>query len=289
MWVAALAALASSIGSAAIAAYAKNASEEQARQILMQARTDYGKLDVPALEKLAGEALGPTELSKVQTDPRYAQAQMNALTALEERGHGGMTLSDQAAENEAMNRVGRQVQAQNAATRDSALARGTLGSGAELAMELQNNQAGANRANSAGMDAAAHAQQRAYDSIIAGGNLAGQMRSQDYNEKSRAAQAQDAINRYNATRMPEAYKTAYQMQMQKLAGMNGQNPNLAASYRNQGNTDAALAGGVGTAANGALTTLAANSNGTTDTSSVASPENPDDTDYLERARRQGAY
>lgn len=285
MWVTALMQALSSMGSAAAATGAKNLSEEQARSILERSHDSYGKLDVPKLQQLMGEALGPTELSKIQTDPALARAQHNALDKLGEQANGGFNLQDEAELAAAMGKVGRQEAAGRGAIRENMAARGTLGSGAELAMQLQNQQGSANRANEVGMDAAGRSQSRAYDAMLQRGRLAGQMREQDYGEKSKAAQAQDLINKYNATRGPEAAKTQYQMELQRLEGMNGQNPGLAASYRNQGNNDASLYAGLGTAVNQGATALSQNNSNNDSTYDVSRPANPDDD--LDKYRNQG--
>lgn len=250
MWVAALVAAAASIGSAIIAARAQSASEEQARALLERARNELGELDLPTLEQLAGQELPPTELAKIQTDPKYKQAQLAALDKLQEiSDSGGMTMQDTAVLDAAMGKVARQEGAGREAIRQNMASRGVLGSGAELAMSLQNQQDSAQRANTIGLDVAGRAQARAYDAILNRGQLAGQMHQQEYNEKSKAAQAQDLINRYNATRKSNAAQQDFENRFKVTSARNGMTGQIADSARRQGQIASNAAGAAGNAVN----------------------------------------
>ena len=85
-----------------------------------------------------------------------------------------------------------------------AMQRGVYGSGLEMAQRLQAAQSAANRMNNQDMNVMAQAQQRALDALSNYGNLASNMRGQDYNEQAKRAAAQDAINQYNINNMVEA-------------------------------------------------------------------------------------
>jgi hypothetical protein len=239
----------SSAGSAIAGANAKNFSEEQAQALLAQARDEFGKIDLPTLEQLAGEALPPTELAKIKTDPRLQQAQYAALDKLGDYSQGGMTLQDQSTLNAAMGKVSRTEGAGRNAIQENMAARGTLGSGAELAMSMNNQQAAANRANSAGLDVAGRAQERALDAIMKRGELGGRMREQDYREQSRKAEAQDIINKYNGTRKANAYGSDFRNKMELTRAKNGMTGGIADSILRQGQNNANMAGGVGSAIN----------------------------------------
>lgn len=142
---------------------------------------------------------GPTAMEGVSTDPRLADSQYASLGALDEiiQG-GGLNAQDKAA----LNKVQTDVSAADRGRRDAILqnsaARGMGGGGNELLAQLTSGQAASDRQNQSSMDVAGMAQQRALDAIMQSGQLAGNMRGQEFGEKSDVAKAKDAINTFNA-------------------------------------------------------------------------------------------
>jgi hypothetical protein len=170
-----------------------------AEHYLQQAAND-GNIPLPDLQKIAAETLGPSAMESVSTDPRLESAQYAALDKLQGISDaGGYTLTDEANLNRILGKTNRAANAQNAAVREDMAARGVGGSGAEVAMQLANNQAQAQRGADEGLDVAAQAQQRALDAIMARGEMGGKMRGQSFDEQAQKAQAKDMIARYNAT------------------------------------------------------------------------------------------
>lgn len=167
--------------------------EEQ--KIALQHLVSQGQLTPEMLETITQ---GNTELAGVSTDPRLAQAQMNALSSLSKQGEEGLSASDRAALNQVRRETGRDVKGRNDAVLQNMGQRGMGGSGAELAAQLLNSQEGADRASQESDRLAAMAQERQLQAIMNSGILGGQIRQQEYGEKSAAAQAQDAINKFNA-------------------------------------------------------------------------------------------
>lgn len=211
----ALAAAAVQAGSAIIGYLIQNGKENEAYAILEKARQQYGNVSPPVLEKIAYQTLGPTAYSRIKLDPTYKNAQLAALTKMQEEANGGMTVADRATEQAALGTAARQQQAGFNQILDSANARGIGGSGSELAMLMANQQQGADRSNTAAMSSAAQAQMRAYQALRDSSNLAGSMRGQDYSEQARAAQAQDAINQYNNDLInKQTYFNSYTLPMQ---------------------------------------------------------------------------
>jgi hypothetical protein len=128
--------------------------------------------------------------------------------------------------------------------------------------------------NSAGMQAAGDANQRALQSIRDSGLMGQQMEQQQYGEAANAARAQDAINRFNASQRQGAmqssidnYARANQQQMQR-AGMYGQAAGLS-----QGAADrtAGVWSGLGNAAGQAATAYGYGNSGSNE------PQEPDTT------------
>jgi hypothetical protein len=172
---------------------------QEAEAILRAALDEYGQIDLPKLERIVAEQLGPSALESVKTDPRLRDAQYNALAKLQTiEDSGGLTLEDRAVLNRQLGEANRSAQAQQSSILNSMRARGVGGSGAELALMQANQQGAAQRAADAGLDTAAAAQRRYIDSILQRGEMAGRVRGQEYGEASRAAEAKDLIARYNA-------------------------------------------------------------------------------------------
>ena len=141
----------------------------------------------------------PSLMSKVLGSPEAKAAQMQALGQLQDIStQGGMTTSDKAtlaeinAANAAKERGSREALAMNARER------GVGGSGVDLVSQLINQQSAAGNENLQGLEVAKTAQQRALDAIAQSGQLGGQIETQQFGEESAKAQAQDAINKFNA-------------------------------------------------------------------------------------------
>lgn len=167
--------------------------EEQ--KIALEQLKSQGELSPEMLEVITQV---DTELNNVEVDPRLKDAQMSALSSLSKLGEEGLTASDRVALNTVRRDVNRDVEGRNEAILQNMAQRGMGGSGAELAAQLMNSQEGADRASQESDRLAAMANERALQATMNAANLGGQIRSQDYSEKSAAAQAQDAINRFNA-------------------------------------------------------------------------------------------
>ena len=143
------------------------------------------------------EQLGPSELQQVKANQAMASRQKQALEALAQRGEAGFTPEEKAQRNDMLRQVAAQNQAQQSQILQNMAERGMGGSGNELVARLQASQAGANTANQQGENLAAQASQRALEAIGQSGNLAGQLRSQEFGEQSQAANAADAISKFN--------------------------------------------------------------------------------------------
>ena len=139
-----------------------------------------------------------TEMRGIQVDPRLKEAQMAALSSLQNiHEGGGMTATERANLARTQNQVATADRGRRDAILQNMQARGMGGSGMELMSQLQSNQAATNRASQQAMDINALAQQRALQAIMDQGTLSGNIRGQDFNEQARKAQAQDEINRFN--------------------------------------------------------------------------------------------
>lgn len=168
--------------------------EEQ--QILLQRLMSEGNYDPELMEALG---LGPSSMESVTADQRATDAQAEALAGMQEIGKGGLTESDLAAARQ----LQRQTDSNDMARRKSILnqmaQRGTLGSGMELAAQLQSAQDSTQTQADNTDKLIQQAQARALEGLSRTGSLSEQMRYQDFNEKSQKAQARDVINKFNTT------------------------------------------------------------------------------------------
>lgn len=151
----------------------------------------------------------------ISVDPSVVYAQNKALDELINLSEAkGLDAIDQQALQEIVNTENRNLKGQQDAIMQDAMQRGVYGSGLEMAQRLQAAQSSANRMNSQDMDVMSQAQQRALEALSSYGNLAGNMRNQDYNEQAQRAAAQNAINQYNVNNMKETNKGNIDLQNQ---------------------------------------------------------------------------
>lgn len=147
-------------------------------------------------------------MAGVSTDPNMKQAQMEALQGLQDiSSNGGMTTMDQANLSKIANEEATRSRGAREAILQNAQARGMGGSGMEIMAQLQNQQDSVTRQSQRDLDVAGMAQQRALEALMQGGQMAGQMQNQDFNQQAQKAQAQDAISRFNAQNQQQANLT----------------------------------------------------------------------------------
>jgi hypothetical protein len=155
-------------------------------------------------QELSAVNLGPSAMEGIALDPAMREAQMRALSELQEiSAGGGMNASDRARLAEMQTAVGRQERGSRDAIMQNMRERGIAGSGLELAANLSNQQAAAERASQESLNIEAMAQERAMQALMQSGQLAGSIRGQEFGEQSAKAQAKDAIAKFNAANMQD--------------------------------------------------------------------------------------
>lgn len=182
-------------------------------QLLKESMDEYGNVSEDKLRRLIATKQGGTEYDKMQSDPRLQAAQMKALDSLGREGdQSGMTAEDRATYEAFQGDAARKEKSQ----RDAVLARTQPNSGARIAMMGLNQQASADRGAQAALGMAGDARTRALQAMSQGGQLAGNIRGQNFQEGAARAGAQDAINRFNAGQQTDMDKYKYG-QEQELA------------------------------------------------------------------------
>lgn len=167
----------------------------------------YGELNPETFEAILAETLPPSAFEQIKQDAALREAQMSALDSFREiEEGGGMDVRDRANLNRVWNQAAQQDQANRAQLLEDMQQRGMGGSGAHFASQLQSSQGAANMRHQGALDVAADARQRYFEAIGARAGLAGNIRSQDWDEQSEVARARDNINKLNWDRRFDVQK-----------------------------------------------------------------------------------
>ncbi len=167
--------------------------EEQ--KVLLEQLVQQGKITPEEMQTFLQEDSG---MNDINVDPRFRQAQLGALTQLQDiAAAGGLTAIDRARLAEITDAENAEERGQREAIEQNARERGISGSEFTLASKAIANQEAANRAARKGIDVAALAEQRVLDAMQASGALGGQIDAQEFDQQAKVASAQDAINQFN--------------------------------------------------------------------------------------------
>lgn len=226
---------------------------------------EYQGLAPAGYKQIEAEKLGRSGLEGIQVDPQSRLDEQAAIAAMDNIAKsGGLTLADKAALDKLERTLSRNAGARNASIANQFAARGQLGGGQQLAMQLDAAQNATEHANEAGENTAAQAQKRAMDAVLEKGKLSHSMSSEDYARKARAAEAEDAIARFNASMSMDAAKSnndtasrAYNDALHKLSGENAVTGNLNTALLGSGTANANTAAGQAFGAAGLVGTVGA--------------------------------
>ena len=151
---------------------------------------------------LEAEELGPSALEDVQTDPRLAETQMQALQSIKERAEQGLTSEDKLAMEQMLGQADAAAKSRQQGLMQEMARRGTLDSGASLAASLAGQQSTASNARQQAMQMAAQSSANRLQAAQQMGSMAGQMEQADFGRQANLASAKDRIAQANAaTRM----------------------------------------------------------------------------------------
>ena len=165
---------------------------------------DYEAVKMYRPELMEAQTTGPSALQQISTDPELRKAQMAALDRLSQVSEEGMTAEDRARLGQIQREVGRAERGSREAILQNMAQRGISGSGLELAAQLSNQQAAAERRQMEGLNVEAMAQRRALEALGQVGDLSGRIRGQDFGEEAQKAAAADAIAKFNAQQQAAA-------------------------------------------------------------------------------------
>lgn len=138
-----------------------------------------------------------TAFEDISTDPNVNNAQLSALSELEQLADKGYTLQDEVNQRKFINRANTEARANREAIDQNMQARGLSGSGLAYVSKLQADQENANRLAEQGTDLASANADRRLQAIQGMGDYSSQLRSQQFGEQATKAGAKDAVNNYN--------------------------------------------------------------------------------------------
>lgn len=168
---------------------------------------DYDRLGTAGYEQYVPAELGKSALGGITEDPNLRMAGQETLSALKEIiDGGGLSLADLKANADTERGLNRNVTARRKGLANDYAARGQLGAGAQMAMDMDANQQANEQANQRGEATAARAEDRRLSAILKRGDVAQGMSAEDYKRQKEAAAAEDFINRWNASTRNDASK-----------------------------------------------------------------------------------
>lgn len=193
-------------------------ADSEAKDYLRQAQDALKAVNVPSAESLSlpelqkyvnAGVLTPAQAQAIlQQGNAYdsatgsqgaREAEMTALSQLQDVSQsGGMTPQMQAQLTSALDQANTNTQGTRGSILDSFAARGIPTSLMAGAMQQAAASQDARTANLAGTQAAGQAEQNALSAMANSGNLAGNIENQQFGEQAQKAQAQNAINQWNA-------------------------------------------------------------------------------------------
>lgn len=167
-------------------------------------------MTLPQLQKYVEQGILTPEQAKavliqknafndIKTDPAAREAQMKALNFMQGVGaEGGLTPTMRAQLLEATNAVDTQERGANASILDQMAQRGIPTSLLSPAAMMESNAVASRTANKTATDAAAQAEMNALRAMESSGTMGANIRGQDFSEQAAKAEAENAINKWNA-------------------------------------------------------------------------------------------
>lgn len=178
----------------------------------------------PELESAVN--LGPSEMAGIATDPVARNAQLKALSKLEEIGSAdGADAQFLSEASKVRNDSNANLKGNQDAIMQNLATRGMSGGMSELVARNIAAQGASNQEAQAALELKAQEQKRALDAISQGGQLGATMQANDFSQAAQKAQAADAIAKFNAanTQQVMSNNTAIKNNAQAVNATNAQN------------------------------------------------------------------
>lgn len=219
---------------------------QRAEQLQRQALEQYGTIDPNALANIDVEAES-TEFDRYAEDPEAREAQLLAL-----RRMGEMATGDSPEDDAAFARSEQESGRFERGIREAALRRmqerGISGnSGLAVAAQMNAAQMGTQQKANADLQTAAESRRRALAALGQYGQMAGNIRGQNYGMARDRAAAQDAINRFNAGQRFDQAQSTFGNQMDLANARSGRLGDLSNLHMRKGDATQQTAAGAGDA------------------------------------------
>lgn len=189
--------MAISAGIGAIGNWLAGSKDEEERQQRLAALQEYSALSAPDVKDLIAQGVKESAMSSVRADDGQRADQDEVQQRLLSRGRGETSMAYRARTEGARMDAARRASGDREAILQEGRARGTVGSGEELLLQQDANQAAAEQERMAGIQSLADEEDAALRSLIAGGNMAGQREERDWNQQADVARAEDEIAMFN--------------------------------------------------------------------------------------------
>lgn len=198
--------------------------DDLSKQVMLQQYQQNGRLDPEMIQNLN---LNADQKQILTEKPETLARQQYAMNALKQMSQTGMSAQDLAQMQEARSAVAEDTSAKTNQLLQQAQMRGQLGAGDTLASQLMAAQQGGQRASKEALQTAAAAGQARQQALSQYGNMAGQVRGQDYTTQEANMQNelarqrfldQNSIGRQQANVAAENQARMYNLQRQQGVG-----------------------------------------------------------------------
>jgi hypothetical protein len=189
------------------------------KEVIMQQFQSQGIM-TPELEQ--DIHLAASQVGQISEDKGLRASQMDVLNTLGQQSRGGLNAGDRQAYNELRASTQRDAEAKRQQIMQQMQAQGQGSSGANLMAQLQSAQAAEDTQSAGGDRLAAEASRRALEALAQRGQMAGNVRSQDFSVNQARSAAEDQRNQF-------LFQNSASQQSRNVAAQNqAQAANLAA-------------------------------------------------------------
>lgn len=223
------------IGAAAFGQWWAKADEAKRKKTLEQAQALYQNMSPPEQEALHSAAEG------LPLDYGNKDARNRALQGMIDMGLQGGNDAGSVLAMEQARRAGAQAEQQGRGAVRQEFARRGLGGAGEASLQLQAQQAGADRTAMGDLQAAGDARSRALQALAQGGGMAQQAESADNAQAANRAASLDSMARFNAGLAQQGWENRLGLADRRYGGAR----DMAGFYESKAEKKRRLAGGIG--------------------------------------------
>lgn len=234
-----------------IGALVAQGKRDEAEQLYRDALQNVKDLDVPNFEALIAQEA--QKQPDVQSDPAVREAQMQAMSKMGSLANQqGLDPQAQAQLQESRQGIEQAARGQGQAIQSQFARRGMSGSGDELSSQLSAAQGASMRGNQAGLGIASDARGRALQALSGQSQMAGNVRSGDFNQANSNRNAENARQQFNANMRMAAQsgniaqrQAIFNAAAKKAGLLNNANKDLATQYYDDADRTEKQISGVG--------------------------------------------